>query len=189
MKRARKNTKPKQAKAKAKKKAEAKAVQPGSDNEALREQLADLLEKGNAHSNWRDILSGIPEAMRGTKPPRAPHTAWQLLEHMRIAQWDILEFSRNPKHVSPEFPKGYWPETEMPPSVTAWETSVKAFERDLGEMKELVRNPKTDLFARILHGEGQTILREALVLADHNAYHLGQIVLLRRMLGAWTAAY
>lgn len=173
----------------AKKKTPPKPVQPGSNDQALREQLAELLGKGNAHADWRDILSSIPEAMRGTKPPRAPHTAWQLLEHLRIAQWDILEFSRNPKHVSPEFPQGYWPSTEMPPSVTAWETSVKAFERDLTEMKELVSNPKTDLFARIPHGDGQTILREALVLADHNAYHLGQIVLLRRMLGAWTAAY
>lgn len=156
---------------------------------ALREQLADLLGKGNAHSSWQDILGDIPEAIRGTKPPRAPHTAWQLLEHLRIAQWDILEFSRNPKHVSPKFPQGYWPETEMPPSVTAWETSMKAFERDLAEMQEMVRNPKTDLFARIPHGDGQTILREALVLADHNAYHLAQIVLLRRMQGAWTASY
>lgn len=156
---------------------------------ALREQLVDLLEKGNAHANWRDVLAGIPEAMRGAKLPRTPHSAWQLLEHMRIAQWDIVEFSRNPKHVSPKFPQGYWPETEMPPSVTAWETSVKAFERDLKEMQELVSNPKTDLFARIPHGDGQTILREAFVLADHNAYHLGQIVQLRRMLGTWTASY
>lgn len=189
MKRARKITKSKQASTAAKKKTEAKMVRPGPDDQALREQLTELLEKGNAHSSWRDVLNGIPEAMRGTKPPRAPHTAWQLLEHMRIAQWDILEFSRNPKHVSPKFPQGYWPDTEMPPSLTAWETSIKAFERDLAEMKELVRNPKTNLFARIPHGDGQTILREALVLADHNAYHLGQIVLLRRMLGAWTAAY
>jgi hypothetical protein len=160
-----------------------------ANDRALRQHLAELLGKGNAHADWRDILAGIPEAMRGTKPPRAPHTAWQLLEHLRIAQWDILEFTRNSKHVSPKFPQGYWPVTEMAPSVTAWETSVKAFERDLAEMKELVSNPKTDLFARITHGDGQTILREALVLADHNAYHLGQIVLLRRMLGAWTAAY
>lgn len=173
----------------AKKKTATKTVQPARSDQALREQLADLLDKGSAHASWRDILSGIPEAMRGTKPPRAPHTAWQLLEHLRIAQWDTLEFSRNPKHVSPEFPQGYWPATEMPPSVTAWETSVKAFERDLTEMKELVSNPRTDLFGRIPHGDGQTVLREAVVLASHNAYHLGQIVLLRRMQGAWTAAY
>ncbi|HKW87169.1 MAG TPA: DinB family protein [Candidatus Acidoferrales bacterium] len=173
----------------AKKTAPAKKTQSENSDQALREHLADLLEKGNAHAHWRDVLNGIPEAVRGAKPPRAPHTAWELLEHMRIAQWDILEFSRNPKHVSPEFPKGYWPATEMPPSVTAWETSVKGFERDLIEMKELVSNSKMDLFARIPRGDGQTLLREALVLADHNAYHLGQIVQLRRMLGAWTASY
>ncbi|HEV2490678.1 MAG TPA: DinB family protein [Candidatus Acidoferrales bacterium] len=164
-------------------------IQVDANDRALRDHLADLFGKGNAHADWRDILNGIPEALRGVKPARAPHSAWQLLEHLRIAQWDILEFSRNPKHVSPQFPLGYWPATEMPPSVTAWETSVKAFERDLAEMRELVSHPKTDLFARIPHGDGQTILREALVLADHNAYHLGQIVLLRRMLGAWTASY
>jgi hypothetical protein len=173
---------------KARKPAQAKRVagKPAGANEhTLREQLADLLGKGNAHSDWRSILGGIPEAARGTKPAGSPHSAWELLEHLRIAQWDILGFSKNPKHVSPEFPQGYWPMTEAPPSATAWETSVKAFERDLEEMRELVRNPKTALFARIPHGTGQTILREALVLADHNAYHLGQIVLLRRMLRAW----
>jgi hypothetical protein len=159
-----------------------------ANEHALREQLADLLSKGNAHADWRSILSEIPEAARGTKPAGSPHSAWELLEHLRIAQWDILEFSRNPKHESPEFPEGYWPKSEAPPSATAWETSVKAFGRDLEEMRELVRSAKTDLFARIPHGTGQTILREALVLADHNAYHLGQIVLLRRMLNAWPTA-
>jgi hypothetical protein len=113
------------------------------------------------------------------------HTGWQLLEHSRIAQWDILEFSRNPKHVSPDFPGGYWPKTPLPPSDNAWEESWKSFQKDLKEMIALVRNPKTDLCAKIAHGDGQTILREALLLADHNAYHLGQIVDLRRALGAW----
>jgi hypothetical protein len=167
------------------KSAASRATGAGANEHALREQLADLLSKGNAHADWRSILDGIPEAARGTKPAGSPHSAWELLEHLRIAQWDILGFSKNPRHVSPEFPHGYWPMTEAPPSATAWETSVKAFGRDLGEMQELVRNPKTNLFARIPHGSGQTILHEALVLADHNAYHLGQIVLLRRMLGAW----
>ena len=113
------------------------------------------------------------------------HTGWQLLEHSRIAQRDILEFSRNPKHVSPGFPEGYWPTTPGPPDETAWDKSVEAFERDLGEIISLVKNPKTDLLARIPHGDGQTILREALLVADHNAYHLGQLVDLRRALGEW----
>jgi len=104
---------------------------------------------------------------------------------MRIAQWDILEFSRNPKHVSPAFPAGYWPETDAPPDAKAWEQSVANFRADLLAMEKLVADSRTDLYARIPHGEGQTILREALLVADHNAYHLGQLVMLRRLLGAW----
>jgi hypothetical protein len=117
-----------------------------------------------------------------------PHTGWQLLEHARIAQWDILEFSRNPKHVSPGFPEGYWPKTPSPATDAEWQKSVEAFQRDLHAMVELVKNPRTDLCGKIPHGEGQTVLREALVLADHNAYHLGQLVDLRRALGEWPQA-
>jgi len=114
-----------------------------------------------------------------------PHTPWRLLEHLRIAQWDILEFSRNPKHVSPSFPDGYWPRSDAPPDAAAWDRSVAAFRADLKAMQDLVADPATDLFALLPHGEGQTILREALLVADHNAYHLGQLVMLRRALGAW----
>ena len=108
-----------------------------------------------------------------------------LLEHMHIAQRDILEFSRNPKYASLEWPGGYWPRTENPPSEAAWSASIKALNKDLQEMRALVANPRTDLFARIPWGDGQTILREALLVADHNAYHLGQLVDVRRLLGAW----
>jgi hypothetical protein len=108
-----------------------------------------------------------------------------MLEHLRICQWDILEFSRDPDHVSPSFPDGYWPETDAPPDGLAWDRSVQAFRDDLQAMIELVENPTTDLYARIPHGDGQTILREALLVADHNAYHLGQLVFLRRCLHAW----
>ena len=108
-----------------------------------------------------------------------------LLEHLRIAQWDILEFSRNAKHVSPDWPAGHWPKTEAPPDALAWNKSIQDFQADLKAMENLVANPKTDLFARIPWGEGQTILREALLVADHNAYHLGQLVDVRRWLGAW----
>jgi hypothetical protein len=107
------------------------------------------------------------------------------MEHVRIAQWDILEFSRDAKHVSPGFPEGYWPKTPLPPDDAAWEKSVQAFQHDLQEMIKLVKSPKIDLCAAIPHGDGQTILRQALLLADHNAYHLGQLVDLRRALGAW----
>jgi len=108
-----------------------------------------------------------------------------LLEHMRLATWDILEFSRDPKHVSPEWPAGYWPRTPAPPSASAWQNSVKALENDLEEMRQLVNDPKIDLLAPIPSGSGQTMLREALLIADHNAYHLGQLVLVRRLLGCW----
>jgi hypothetical protein len=108
-----------------------------------------------------------------------------VLEHMRIAQWDILEFSQNAKHVSPEFPAGYWPKSDAPAGASAWSKSVRQFGRDLKAMEELVKNPKTDLYAPLPWGDGQTVLREALLVADHNAYHLGQLVTLRRLLGAW----
>jgi DinB superfamily len=157
-----------------------------ANDRALREHLKKLLDGGGAHLSWKEALSGMPAELQGVKPQDAPHTAWQLLEHMRIALWDILEFSRNPEHVSPQFPEGYWPPAETPPSAEAWNKSVKAFVRDLDGMKKLVSDPKTDLFGRIAHGDGQTILREALLAADHNAYHLGQIMLLRKILRAWS---
>ena len=154
-------------------------------DKALREHLLYLLGGGGAHVGFDRAVAALPARLRGAKPEGAGHTAWQLLEHLRIAQWDILEFSRNPAHVSPEWPAGYWPESETPPDARAWEKSVKQFRADLKAMKELVADPRTDLYARIPHGEGQAILREALLVADHNAYHLGELVLLRRMLGAW----
>ena len=151
----------------------------------LREHVADLLSGRNAHVDWKAAFSGIPPKLRGVRPEGSPYSAWELLEHMRIAQWDILEFSRDSKHVSPDWPAGYWPGTPGPPNANAWEKSLKLFARDLAAMKKLVVNPKTGLFARIPHGTGQTILREALLVADHNAYHLGQVILVRRLLGAW----
>lgn len=173
--------------AKGKSVARAKSASSKNSDAILREHLVDLLKGGAAHVHFSDALDGFPANKRGTFAQGLPHTGWQLVEHARIAQWDILEFSRNPKHVSPGFPEGYWPKTPGPPSDADWEKSVEAFERDLGEMIELVRSPRTDLYAKIPHGEGQTILREALVLADHNAYHLGQLVDLLRALGAWPA--
>ena len=151
----------------------------------LREHLTNLLSGGGAHLDWKASFAGIPPKLRGVRPSGLPHSLWEMLEHLRIAQWDILEFSRNPKHVSPDWPQGYWPGSPEPPNEEAWEKSLKLFGRDLAAMEKLVANPKTDLFARIPHGTGQTILREALLVADHNAYHLGQVVFIRRLLGAW----
>ncbi len=156
-----------------------------ANEQSLRKHLLELLAGGSAHAKFDDVIKGLPPKLHGAKPANFPHTPWMLLEHLRLAQWDILEFSRNPKHVSPPWPSGYWPKTEAPPSVAAWEKSVKQFRRDLKAMQALVANRKTDLFARIPWGDGQTILREALLVADHNAYHLAQLVDLRRLLGKW----
>ena len=130
-------------------------------------------------------IKDLPVKLRGKKPAKFPHSPWMLLEHLRLAQWDILEFSRNEKHVSPKWPEGYWPKTAAPPNPAAWNKSVQQFRSDGKALQELVADPKTDLFARIPWGEGQTILREALLVADHNAYHVAQLVDVRRMLGAW----
>ncbi|HEY2462270.1 MAG TPA: DinB family protein [Candidatus Acidoferrum sp.] len=152
---------------------------------SLRLQLVALLKGGEAHVHFMDALEGFPSVKRGTYAAGLPHTGWQLLEHARIAQWDILGFSSDPKHVSPGFPEGYWPKSPMPRNEGEWENSVQEFQNDLKKMVRLVENPKTDLHAPIPHGTGQTILREVLVLADHNSYHLGQLVDLRRALGIW----
>jgi hypothetical protein len=155
------------------------------NDKSLREHLVNLLSGRGAHVDWKVSFSGIPPKMRGVRPKGVPYSLWELLEHMRIAQWDILEFSRDAKHVSPEWPKGYWPGTPAPANAKAWDKSIKLFSRDLAAMKKLVANPKTNLFARIPHGTGQTVLREALLVADHNSYHLGQALTVRRLLGIW----
>jgi DinB superfamily len=151
----------------------------------LREHVLYLLNGSGAHARFDDVVKNLPEELRGVRPDGLPHSAWMLLEHLRLAQWDILEFSRNSKHKSPEWPKGYWPKTDSPESAAAWNKSIQRFRKDLKSMQDLVANPKTDLYARIPWGDGQSILREALLLADHNAYHLGQLVDVRRLLGAW----
>ena len=153
--------------------------------QSLRKHLLELLAGGSAHAKFEDVAKDLPARLRGARPANFPHTPWMLLEHLRLAQWDILEFSRNAKYVSPAWPGGYWPKAETPPSVAAWNKSIQEFRRDLKAMQNLVANRKTDLFARIPWGDGQTILREALLLADHNAYHIAQLVDVRRMLGAW----
>lgn len=156
------------------------------DNTAeLRKHVIYVLNGGGAHVNIDAAMARFRAALRGKKSKGAPHTAWQLLEHMRIAQWDILEFSRKPKHVSPKWPDGYWPSTPGPADDAAWDKSIRRFKADRKAMQKLVADPASDLFTPFAHGEGQTLLREALLTADHNAYHIGQLVLLRRLLGAW----
>ncbi len=157
----------------------------GDQTAKLREHLLELLKGGGAHLNFDKAIAGLPAEMRRAKPPGVPHTPWRLLEHLRIAQSDILEFTRNPRHVSPSWPEGYWPESDAPPDERAWDRSVATFRADLQAMQDLVADPATDLFTPLSHGDGQTVLREALLVADHNAYHLGQLVVVRRLLGAW----
>jgi hypothetical protein len=154
-------------------------------DQSIRQHVLELLNGGHAHATFDAIIKGLPPELRGVKPENFPHSAWMLLEHLRLAQWDILEFSRNPKHVSPPWPSGYWPQSAAPPNAAAWNKSVQQFRRDLKAMQALVKNPKTDLFAKIPWGDGQTILREALLVADHNSHHLGQLLDVRRLLGAW----
>jgi len=154
---------------------------------SIRDHLVELLKGGHAHVSFEDAIADWPAQLRGAKPSSQPFTPWRLLEHIRISQWDIVEFTKRAKHVSPEWPSGYWPASDAPPDAAAWDESVAQVGRDRRAMERLVRDPGTDLFARIPHGTGQTVLREALVLADHNAYHLGQLVLLRRLLGVWKA--
>lgn len=151
----------------------------------LREHLLELLTGGHAHATFEQAVKNLPVELRGKVPKGAEHSPWQLLEHLRLAQGDILEFSRDAKHQSPEWPEGYWPKEKAPADEKDWDKSVRAFKKDLKELCALVEDEKTDLFAKIPHGDGQTILREALLTADHNAYHVGQLVLVRRLLGAW----
>jgi uncharacterized damage-inducible protein DinB len=151
---------------------------------SLREQLRKILDWEDAHVNLDRAIDGIPVALRGKVPRGDAHSAWQLLEHARICQHDILDFCRNPDYA--EIPmEAYWPKTVAPPSATAWTRSVAALRADRAELKRMAEDPKVDLFAKIPHGSGQTYLRELLLVADHNAYHAGQIVALRKRLGAW----
>ena len=154
-------------------------------DKALRQHLVELLTGGNAHATFDAAIKNLPFELRGKRPKGAEHSPWEILEHLRIAQWDILDFSRNPDYRHIPWPEGYWPKTPAPPDAKSWEKSVRAFRKDLDAMSKLVADPSTDLFAKIPHGDGQTILREALLVADHNAYHVGEMVLVRRLLGAW----
>ncbi len=158
---------------------------PQDPHHALREHILELLKGGHAHTTFDDAIKDLPPKLRGAKPENFPHSPWMLVEHIRIAQWDILEFSRNAKHKSPKWPEGYWPKTTEPPSAEAWNESVEQVRRDSKMMSDLAKDPSTDLFAKIPGGDGQTILREALLVADHNAYHVAQIVDVRRLLKDW----
>ena len=154
-------------------------------DQSLRHDLIELLDGGHAHAAFDKVVEGFPAELRGEIPKGLPHSAWMLLEHIRLAQWDILEFSINPKYKSLKWPDDYWPKSPAPPSVAAWDKSIASFHGDLEAMKKLVQDAKTDLFAKIAWGDGQTILREALLVANHNSHHLGQLIDVKRLLGIW----
>ncbi len=167
------------------KKRTSKTVKPlDQRDKSLRDHLLYLLKGGGAHISFDDAIGDWTLQLADVKVANFPHTAWMLLEHIRLAQWDILDFSRNSKHVSPPWPEGYWPASEAPTDEKAWTASMAAFKNDLRSMERLVADRRVDLYARIPWGDGQTILREALLLADHNAYHLGQLVMLRKSIGS-----
>jgi uncharacterized damage-inducible protein DinB len=159
-------------------------IMPAEDK-LLREHLVETLRGGHAHVDLFGALKGFPEELYGKKPKGASHSAWQLLEHIRIALNDLLVFSTDPKYVAPEWPKDYWPENDAPKDADEWKASLKAFKADLEEFEKLIHNPESNLYAKIPWGDGQTLLREVLLAIDHNSYHVGQIVSLRKELGAW----
>jgi hypothetical protein len=156
-----------------------------ANDSPLRDQLVQLLRGGHAHATFDDGIRGFPLDRIGVRPAGAPYSAWELLEHMRIAQKDILEFSRSAEYVSPKWPEGYWPNSPAPERDSQWNESILAFRHDLATFEALIQDPAQDLNGKFSWGDGQTLLREALLIADHNSYHLGQSVLVRRLLGAW----
>ena len=153
-------------------------------NEQLREQLVRMLDWEDAHASFDTVVDGVPPEVRGVQVKGVPYSLWQLLEHIRICQYDILEFSRDPNYRELKWEE-YWPPTVVPPTEDAWEKSIASFHADLESLKQLAMDKGIDLFAAIPHGTGQTYLRELLLVADHNVYHLGQMVTIRRLLGNW----
>ena len=154
-------------------------------NTALGAHVAKALDWQEAHVGFDKAVAGLPAELRGRRPPGLPYSAWQLVEHLRLTQHDILEFCRNPNYAEPHWPGDYWPSTDAPPSSAAWDESLAAFRRERDALKLVANDASLDLFAKIPHGSGQTYFRELLLIADHNAYHLGQLVAVRRLLGAW----
>jgi hypothetical protein len=155
------------------------------DAPALREHLLDLLRGGQAHVSFDDAVNAFPLELIGIRPDGSPHSAWELLEHMRITLDDILRFSQSGDYESPPWPKGYWPSSPEPEDQGEWHNSVRVIRESMAAFETLLSDPRQDLFLKFPWGEGQTLLREALLIADHNAYHLGQLVLVRRLLGGW----
>lgn len=148
-------------------------------------ELVFLIKKGNAHAGFKDAVKDLTEDVIGQKPYNLPYSIWQLVEHIRMAQWDLLGFSSDPKHVSPDWPEGFWPKEAAPENMAAFKKSIEQIEKDQQAFIALLEDKDADIYKPFAHGDGQTLLREALVLADHTSYHTGEIIMLRRLLGAW----
>ena len=153
-----------------------------ADDRILRDQLVEFLRGKGAHIDLKEAIKDFPAKHYGTKPSGAPHSAWQLLEHIRFTLHDLLEFSTNPKYIEPEWPKDYWPEAEAPPSKDAWEAAVRSIHEDIAAFEKLIGDPGSNLYAKIPWGDGQTLLREVLLAGDHTSYHVGQLVILKKQL-------
>lgn len=158
-----------------------------SADQIVREQLLALLRGGNAHLGFDDAVADFPMDQINAEPPNVPYTPWHLLEHLRLAQWDILEFIRNPDHVSPGWPEGYWPARDEQTDQARWQKTIGDFRADLKALQDLVADPQTALYAELPHAPGYNILREILVVADHNAYHIGEFAILRQVMSTWPA--
>lgn len=156
-----------------------------NQSDALREHLIKLLDWKAAHADFDTAVDGLSSQLQGVRPQGLPYSPWELLEHIRLAQRDILDFCRDPSYKAPKWPDAYWPEAPSPPTPDAWQESIMAFRSDRQELQRLVADPALDLYAAIPHGEGQTYLREVLLVADHTAYHVGELVAARRLLGGW----
>jgi uncharacterized damage-inducible protein DinB len=161
------------------------SIRSTSPDRSIREELSAFLRGGQAHASLDAAVKGMPDSLLGKKPAGSPHSAWQMLEHIRITLHDLLEFCTNPNYESLKWPEEYWPKRESPTSPSAWDHCVAAIHKDLEALDKLIEDPKTDLTAKIPWGDGQTILREILLAGDHTSYHLGQLVMLRKQLGAW----
>jgi len=162
--------------------------QPAADApSALRKQLISLLTGSNAHQSFDDVVADLPAELRGIQPAKLPYSIWQLVDHIRTTQWDILEFSRNPDHKSPAWPAGYWTKAAAPADEAAWQQALDQIRQDRTAFVALLNDPQADLYTPFAHGNGQNLLREALLIADHTAYHVGQIIVIRRLLDAWAS--
>ena len=160
--------------------------QSTSDTQALLQQVRQLVEGGNAHQPFQAAVKDLPFSLLGVVPEGLPYSVWQLVEHIRIVQWDILEFSRNADHESPAWPAGYWPAEKAPANESVWQQSLEQIQQDRQAFLALLEAPQADLLTPFAHGEGQNLLREALLIGDHTSYHTGQLILIRRLLGAWS---